>query len=158
MTTRMRQMASGILVALGALFLINLSLDWHGGTTLDMAGIVQVHSGASGWAGWGALAGAAVICLVILEVLELTAETAPPKAAVLWVPLLSLVTLAATVAAFVDRSATVSLGGMIAVTTNASREWPAYAGLVLAILIAIVAVWRVIAETDVGHATKGLTA
>jgi TRAP-type C4-dicarboxylate transport system permease small subunit len=154
----MRQTTSGILVALGALLLIVLSLEWHRGTTVHIAGVVHAHGGSSGWSGWGSLAGAAVICLVILELLELTAETAPRTGQVLfWVPLLGLITLVATVAAFVDHSATVWMGGMMAVT-DVSRDWPAYAGLVLAALIAIVALWRVIAETRVEHVPKGLTA
>lgn len=145
MIDRLRPIAPALVLGVGTLLFLDLFLDWRDPTTVDVAGVVHVEAGESGWAGWGALAGAFLIVLIVLEVLELARPTR------LWIPpavaLLGAGALAAIVAAFLDETS-VTVGGVVDVTSEPAREWAAYLGVVLACVLAVLALGRLILEHE----------
>lgn len=110
---------SSHLIAWGGLLLfIFLFFDWQQVSTAFGS------AGRSGWHGWGVLVGILVIALVAWEAMQIFAVKLelPFKAAYLTVGLCAAVLLFTVIKFLVD---------------NEFRHWPAWVGLILAILIAV---------------------
>jgi hypothetical protein len=110
---------SSHLIAWGGLLLfIFLFFDWQQVSTAFGS------AGRSGWHGWGVLVGILTIALVAWEAMQIFAVKLelPFKAALLTVGLAAGVLLFTIIKFLVD---------------NEFRHWPAWVGLILAILIAI---------------------
>jgi hypothetical protein len=102
----------------GLLLFIFLFFDWQ---QVSFAGR---SAGQSGWHGWGVLVGILVIALLAFEAKEIFAAhiAAPVKHAYVTAGLSAAVLLFTVIKFLVD---------------NEARHWPAWVGLILAILIAI---------------------
>ena len=102
----------------GLLLFIFLFFDWQQVST------VVGSAGRSGWHGWGVLVGILTIALVAWEAMQIFAVKLelPFKAALLTVGLAAGVLLFTIIKFLVD---------------NEFRHWPAWVGLILAILIAV---------------------
>ena len=111
--------SSQLLGGAGLLLFIFLFFDWQ---QVSFGGIT---AGRSGWHGWGTAAGIFVIALVLFEVVQMFGVTLPElpvKPAMISAGLAALVLLFTVIKFFVD---------------NEARHWPAWVGLILAILIGI---------------------
>ncbi|HEY7603528.1 MAG TPA: hypothetical protein VH760_04635 [Gaiellaceae bacterium] len=102
----------------GLLLFIFLFFDWQQVSTAFGS------AGRSGWHGWGVLVGLLVIALLAFEAKEIFAAqiAAPVKHAYVTAGLAAAVLLFTVIKFLVD---------------NEFRHWPAWVGLILAILIAI---------------------
>jgi hypothetical protein len=110
--------ASKILLIAGVLYFIDLFLAWQKACFLNICGT------ASGWHGWGIVNGILVIIIIVMEVLVLAnvdVNTGTPEmrfkveAGLAWGVLLFTI-----IKFFVD---------------NEARSWPAWVGLILAVII-----------------------
>jgi len=110
--------ASKILLIAGGLFFIDLFLAWQ---HVCFAGIC---GSASGWHGWGVLAGILVIVILVMEVLLLLSVPVnvgtPQMRLQIEAGLTGAVLLFTLIKFFVD---------------SEFRSWPAYVGLILAVVI-----------------------
>ena len=123
----------------GALLFVDLFLDWHR-ASVTVTGVVDVEAGSSAWAGWGALAGVLLIALLLWEGSRLVgAHFAQGASAAIVSLMLALGVAAFTAIEFFSGTADVQAGSLVAVGVH-GRQWPAYAGLVLAALLAVTAV------------------
>jgi hypothetical protein len=121
---RLAEGARDLLVLTALLLLVDLSLDWRE-LSVRAAG-VAVDSGASAWGGWGGLAGVLLIVYVVLDV----AAGRPAEA--------DAVGLAASVLVVVEfftGAVEVETAGVVSVGTD--ELWPAYAGVSLAVALAV---------------------
>ena len=102
----------------GLLLFIFLFFDWQ------QVCVGSVCGGRSGWHGWGVLVGILVIALLAFEAKEIFAShiAAPVKHAYVTAGLCAAVLLFTVIKFLVD---------------NEARHWPAWVGLILAILIAV---------------------
>jgi hypothetical protein len=111
--------SSQLLGGAGLLLFIFLFFDWQ---QVSVGGFTV---GRSGWHGWGTAAGIFVIALVLFEltqVLGVKLPELPVKPAVISAGLAALVLLFTLIKFLVD---------------NEARHWPAWIGLILAILIGV---------------------
>jgi hypothetical protein len=117
-------MASKLLLGAGLLLFIDSFLDWQQVCVGLGAGGPQVCGGRTGWSGWGVLVGLLVIALLIWEGLQLTgaAKGLNVPATLVTAGLAAAILLFTIIKFFVDDTA---------------RHWPAWAGLILAIVIAV---------------------
>ncbi len=131
------RIATTVLLASGLLFLLDLFLEWQQASV--SLPLVSVEAGSSGWHGWGIAAGIAVAALLVWEGVRLRLEQTPQQ-------LLVGAALAVLVAAFALAAffggAEVTSGGVT--VTVAGHHWPAWAGLVLALLVAGSGVTRLV--------------
>jgi hypothetical protein len=103
----------------GLLLFIFLFFDWQ------QASLGGFTAGRSGWHGWGTAAGIFVIILVLFEAAQIFAAKLPElpvKPALISTGLAALVLLFTIIKFFDD---------------NEFRHWPAWVGLILAILIGV---------------------
>lgn len=117
-----------------ALFL-DLFLDWR---EVSVAGpVMRLDVGSSGWSnGWGIAAGVVVMALVIFELPLLAAgQNAVGRARAGLVAALGTAVLGFTIAAFAATSVDVTTP--MAAVRIGDRQWPAFAGLVLATAVAV---------------------
>jgi hypothetical protein len=119
--------AQRILTAALLGFLVTLFLPWQE-ASVEVGTVVDVEATSSGWAGWGILAG-----LIALALLGLTVVRAGLGAAegVLGVALVA----AAALAAFTG-DASVTAQGVVA---TQETLWPAWLGLLLAVVAGVAA-------------------
>ena len=110
--------SSQLLLGAGLLLFIFLFFDWQ------QACAGSFCAGRSGWHGWGVVAGLFVIALLLWEAAQVVGVNVqlPIKAAVLSAGLAAAVLLFTVIKFLVD---------------NEARHWPAWIGLILAIVIAI---------------------
>ncbi len=111
--------SSQLLGGAGLLLFIFLFFDWQ------QVSFGAITAGRSGWHGWGTAAGIFVIALVLFEVVQMFGVTLPElpvKPAMISAGLAALVLLFTVIKFLVD---------------NEARHWPAWVGLILAILIGI---------------------
>ena len=111
--------SSQLLGGAGLLLFIFLFFDWQ------QVSFEGISAGRSGWHGWGTAAGIFVIALVLFEltqVLGVKLPELPVKPAVISAGLAALVLLFTLIKFLVD---------------NEARHWPAWIGLILAILIGV---------------------
>jgi hypothetical protein len=126
-------------MAIGALLFVDLFLSWHHVSVSVAGNLVDVESDSSAWAGWGAVAGVLVIVLIAWEAWRLAgAAIAERASATLVAFVLAVLTAAFTTIEFAAGSVDVNSGGVVLVGVH-GREWPAFAGLVLAILLVVAA-------------------
>ena len=139
MPTTWKNWAPHALALIGALLFVDLFLDWHR-ATVSVTGVVDVEAGSSAWAGWGAVAGVLLVALLLWEGSRLPrADVARGASAANVSLILALGVAVFTVIEFFSGTADVQAGPLVAVGVH-GRQWPAYAGLVLATLLAIAAV------------------
>lgn len=139
--TRFRSLAPMLLLGVGTLLFVVLFLDWR---SISVTAGVVVDAGQSGWSGWGAVAGGLLASMLALELLQLLRGVALGRNVDAIVFVLALGVLVLVAAAFMDESVHV-LVGPVEVETGA-REWPAFVGLVLASLQAMLAVVPLLPE------------
>ena len=111
--------SSQLLLGAGLLLFIFLFFDWQQVSFLGRS------AGASGWHGWGVAAGLFTIALLLWEavqVLGMKVPEMPVKPVMLSAALAAGVLLFTVIKFLVD---------------NEARHWPAWIGLILAILIAV---------------------
>lgn len=110
--------SSQLLLGAGLLLFIFLFFDWQQVCASGICG------GQTGWHGWGVLVGILVIALVAWEALQVFGQkvTMPIKPALLSAGLAAGVLLFTVIKFLVD---------------NEFRHWPAWIGLILAIVIGI---------------------
>jgi hypothetical protein len=106
--------SSQLLLGAGTLLFVFLFFDWQ-----ERGGY-----GRSGWHGWGVAVGLFTIALVVWELAQVvnTSVDLPFRTTLLTVVLAGCVLLFTVIKFFVD---------------NEFRHWPAWVGLILAILIAV---------------------
>jgi hypothetical protein len=139
MQSTWRNWAPYALAVIGALLFVDLFLDWHR-ASVSVTGVVDLEAGSSGWAGWGALAGVLLIALLLWEGSRLVgADLAQRASAAIVSLMLALGATAFTAVEFFSGTADVQAGSLVAVGVH-GRQWPAYAGLVLAALLVVAAV------------------
>ena len=111
--------ASKILLGAGLLFLIDLFLAWQKACFGDFC-VKQL-----GWHGWGLLAGIVVILIIVMEILLIAGVQVnvgtPQTRMMTEAALAGAVLLFTIIKFFVD---------------NEVRKWPAFVGLILALVIA----------------------
>lgn len=114
--------SSQLLLGAGLLLFIFLFFDWQ--QACASGGGFHACGGRSGWHGWGVVAGLFVIALLLWEAAQVVGAKIelPVKAAVLSAGLAAAVLLFTVIKFLVD---------------NEFRHWPAWVGLILAIVIAI---------------------
>jgi hypothetical protein len=111
--------SSQLLGGAGLLLFIFLFFDWQ---QVSVGGFT---AGRSGWHGWGTAVGIFTIALVLFEatqILNVKLPDLPVKAVMISAGLAALVLLFTVIKFLVD---------------NEARHWPAWIGLILAILIGI---------------------
>jgi hypothetical protein len=140
------------LVLGGALALLgDLFLDWRN-VTVDLP-LVHVDAGSSGWASWGAIAGVLVLGLIGWEIARrLGVRTAGADGIS---AILALGTLVFVVVRFLEDATDVSVAATVDVGESA-RQWPAYVGVVLAVVVAGAALTRLVPQR--GHHGRAVTA
>jgi hypothetical protein len=139
MPTTWKNWAPHALVLIGALLFVDLFLDWHG-ASVSVTGVLDVEAGSSAWAGWGAIAGVLLVALLLWEGSRLAGADVVQRASAAIVSLvLALGVAVFTAIEFFSGTADVQAGPLVAVGVH-GRQWPAYAGLVLATLLAVTAV------------------
>ena len=147
MTMKSLKGAATIAMLGGALaFIIALFLDWHR-TSVEVAGVAQVHVETAGLSGWGWLAGVAAFALIVVNLNHLRARKEIDPVLGIADLLLAVVMVCATVAAVFSGSSEVQAGqvGVEAGTTL----WPAWLALALSVvtlvgaaLVALPEAWR----------------
>jgi hypothetical protein len=124
---------------IGSLLFVDLFLGWHR-AGVSVSGIIDVHSDSSAWAGWGALAGVLLIVLLFWEGLRLRgAAIAQDISGSVVMLTLALGVGLFTAIEFFAGTAGVQSGTIVEVGVH-GRQWPAYVGLVLAVLLVLAAV------------------
>jgi hypothetical protein len=111
--------SSQLLAGAGLLLFIFLFFGWQ---QVSVAGFT---AGRSGWHGWGTAVGIFTIALVLFEatqILRLQLPELPVKTVLISTGLAALVLLFTVIKFLVD---------------NEARHWPAWVGLILAIVIAV---------------------
>jgi len=141
-TTRFRRLVPMLLVAVGILLFVVLFLDWR---SISVTAGVVVDAGQTGWSGWGAAAGGLLASMLALELIQLARGVELGRAVDAIVFALALGVLVLVAAAFVDSSVSVFLGPVTVET--GTREWPAYLGLALASIQAVLALVPVLPES-----------
>jgi hypothetical protein len=121
---RLAEGTRDLLVLTALLLLVDLSLEWR---ELSVRGAgVAVDAGASAWGGWGGLAGVLLVAYVVLDV----AAGRPVEAAAA-----ALAASGFVVLEFFTGAAEVDVAGVVSVSRD--ELWPAYAGLGLAVALAV---------------------
>jgi hypothetical protein len=138
MQTLRRSRTPYLVVLLGSLLFIDLFLGWHR-AGVSVSGLVEIQGDSSAWAGWGAVAGVLLIVLLFWEALRLAgAVIAQDLSGALTSLVLALGVAAFTAIEFAAGTADVQSGTIVAVGVH-GRQWPAYAGLVLAACLVVAA-------------------
>jgi hypothetical protein len=145
-TTRLRNLAPTLLLGTGMLLFVVLFLDWR---SISVTAGVVVDAGQSGWSGWGAAAGGLLASMVAVELIHLMRGVELGRRLDAIVFALALGVLVLVAAAFTDSTVSVFVGP-VTVETGA-REWPAYVGLVLASLQAVLALVPLLPEPAPMH-------
>jgi hypothetical protein len=114
----------------------DLLLEWREASVRTPG--VAVDAGTSAWSGWGAVAGVLLVAFLVLEL-----PSRKPVAAAT----LALLAGAFTFVEFFTGEAHVDVEGVVSVGTG-DALWPAYLGLVLAVVLAAGAAVR-LAAADV---------
>ncbi len=151
MFERFERVAGGLVLGGAVLLFADLFLDWRK-LTVDLPAL-QLNTGSSGWAGWGVVAGVLLVALLAWESARWAGyRSADPDA----IPaIMSLGVLAFVIVRFFEDATNVSVGGVVNIG-EASRQWPAYAGLVLAVVVAAAACVRLLPHArSHGHALPG---
>jgi hypothetical protein len=121
---------------IGSLLFVDLFLGWHR-AGVSVSGIVDIHSDSSAWTGWGALAGVLLIVLLFWEALRLRGAVIAQEMSGVVVSLtLALGVAAFTAIEFFAGTADVQARSLVTVGVH-GRQWPAYAGLVLAVFLVL---------------------
>ena len=124
---------------LGTLLFVDLFLGWHR-ASVSVAGAVDIEGDSSAWAGWGAVAGVLLVAVLLWEGLRLRGAAVAQSASAAVVSfMLALGVVAFTAIEFFAGTASVQTGSVVTVDVH-GRQWPAYAGLALAGLLALAAV------------------
>jgi hypothetical protein len=132
--------ASKLLLGAGLLLFIDLFLSWQK-ICVSFANVSSCGS-RSGWHGWGTLAGILLVLLLAWELIQIT-EVAIPNVNV------PVAIVSAALAAGVLLFTIIKF-----LADNEARHWPAWLGLLLALIIGAGAFlrWQ---ERDTGAATRG---
>jgi hypothetical protein len=124
-TAKLGQLSTATKLLLGAGFLLFIDsfLDWQQ-ACVSLGGGTEVCGGNTAWSGIGVLVGLLVIALLVWEVLQLTgaAKGLNVPVALVTAGLAAAILLFTIIKFFVDDTA---------------RHWPAWVGLILAIVIAV---------------------
>jgi hypothetical protein len=139
MQTTSNHSAPYSVLLVGGLLFVDLFLGWHR-ASVSVGGVVDVHSDSSAWAGWGAIAGVMLIVLLIWEALRASGRAIAQDVTVAVISLLlAFGTLVFVAIEFFAGTASVRSGSVLAVDVS-GRQWAAYAGIVLALLLVITTV------------------
>lgn len=118
----------------GGLLFVDLFLGWHR-ASVSVGGVVDVHGNSSAWSGWGAMAGVMLLVLLLWEVLRASGRAIAQDVTVAVISLLlAFGTFVFVAIEFFAGTASVRSGSVLAVDVS-GRQWPAYAGIVLALLL-----------------------
>jgi hypothetical protein len=123
------------LVAVGAalLFLADLFLGWQK-VSVEVGGVVGIEQTASGFGGWGIAAAVFAVALVVLELDRLRSGSTTRREA--WIVAAGLALIGSTALAVLTGDASVNVqGGAVSVEVGTTL-WPAWLGLVLAVIAA----------------------
>lgn len=153
MQERQRVWKESALATLGGLLFVDLFLPWHN-ASVSVGGAISVDAESSAWAGWGgAVAGVLVAMLLAWEGLRLFGGRDVRRGGA-W---LAFGAAAFTTIEFFAGTVTSVVGPGVLVDVQ-DRQWPAYAGLVLAGLLvaAAVLVLEQPVEREVGRFGLGL--
>lgn len=132
------RMLTAAVAALTALFLVDLFLDWrHVG--VGIASAVSVTTTTTGWTGWGWIAGITAVALLMYTLLEVAGYIPDETGTEIPPAFMGIVVCLSTFAEF-HNTATVNVMNMVGV----DRQWPAIAGLVLGISIAVATIARLV--------------
>jgi hypothetical protein len=124
---------------IGGLLFVDLFLGWHR-AGVSVSGFVEVHADSSAWAGWGSLAGVVLVVLLFWEVLRIRgAVIAQDISGSVASLTLALGVAVFTAIEFFAGTAGVQSGSLVAIGVH-GRQWPAYAGLVLAVFLVLATV------------------
>jgi hypothetical protein len=141
MQTSWKEWAPYALALIATLLFVDLFLDWHR-ASVSVTGVVDIDAGVSAWSGWGAIAGLLLIALLLWEWWRVVARRAVQRVSTELVSLmLALGAAGFTAVEFFTGAAEVQSGTAVMVGVY-GRQWPAYVGLVLAVLLALAAVVR----------------
>jgi hypothetical protein len=138
MQTIWKSWAPYLVGSLGTLLFVDLFLGWHR-ASVSVAGAVDIEGDSSAWAGWGAVAGVLLIALLLWEGLRLGGAAVAQSASAAVVSfVLVLGVVAFTAIEFFAGTASIQTGSVVLVDVH-GRQWPAYAGIVLAVLLVLAA-------------------
>ncbi|HET9508995.1 MAG TPA: hypothetical protein VFO81_13695 [Gaiellaceae bacterium] len=132
-----------LLMLVALTLLVVLCMDWRVASVSTPA--VDVSAGSSGIAGWGLLAAVLLVVFIARELWLLGRKDEPGLQQVAISAALALGAAGFTWVGFVTGDASVDVAGVVAVQVE-DVEPAAYAGLTLAIVLAVLAVVRYVAE------------
>jgi hypothetical protein len=142
-----------VLVTTALALIVDLFFDWR--SVSVMAPFVSLDAGNQGWdTGWGIAAGMVALGLLLSELPQLAkGVVGANRARATIVAVLGTLTLGFTIGAFA--SSDVDVQGPMATVHVGGHLWPAYAGLVLACVIAVLSAvqWVLATETEVPEPT-----
>jgi hypothetical protein len=135
-------------VGAGLLFILDLFLGWQK-VSIAVSGVVDVEGTASGFRGWGLVAAVFAVVLVALVVAGLRAGPSVRRPFALTTSALGLAISGALAAFTGDASVHVQTNG-VGVEVE-STLWPAWVGLVLAVVAAAAALAPLVSELGSRH-------
>lgn len=127
--TKLTAIARPLLIVTALALMLDLMFSWR--TASLHEGYINLDEGASPLGGWGGVAGAFLGLLIVFELFK------RPKLSAI----AALGAAAFVVVEFFTGSASASIGGVVAVSSE-TPNWPAYAGLCLALVLVGVAALR----------------
>ncbi|MDF2748924.1 MAG: hypothetical protein K0T00_99 [Gaiellaceae bacterium] len=142
-----------LLVALA--LLVVLFLDWRVASVSTPT--VELSSGSSGIAGWGLLAAVLLVVFIARELWLLGRKDQPGLQQIAVSAALALGAAGFTWVGFVTGDASVDVAGVVAVHVEDVQP-AAYAGLALAVVLAVLAIVRYVAEARAHPAPPRTTA
>jgi hypothetical protein len=136
---RVRALALFVLLVAGALLLVDLFLTWQD-ASVRVTG-VHVDAGVSGWSGWGILAGMLLIALLAWAAIQFVRPQADDEdhpGRSLAIAGLGVAVLGTVIGRFEDTAKT-AVDVPMAMVRVGARNWPAWTGLGLAVIVAVAA-------------------
>lgn len=134
--------AAGLLLVAALLFVADLFLGWQR-AGVWIADVVDVHATRSGWSGWGLVAGILALVISGLAAATLWRRAGPPGVTLV----VAVGLLIATALAIPTAGPGVDVAMPMMTVDAGPARWPAWVGLGLAGLIAVVALWSFVAGT-----------
>jgi hypothetical protein len=128
-----RDVAAAVAAGAGVLLLADLSLGWHD-VNVAAGGVVDISTTSSGWSGIGLVAGLLTIAMLVYMARPMRHEGAVDVAQAALTAVLGLGAAAFTIVAALTGSASISVP--VTAVEVGNTLWPAYVGIVLAVVVA----------------------